>query len=68
MSEGKSGYFYVQPIQPNVFATASLAEIVEQLELCKYRSEGGPLELNLAFIELKKRAREEEMQNAKTVP
>ena len=66
MSEQKSGYFYVQPIQPNVFATVSLAEVVEQLELCKYRSEAGPLENNLAFIELRRRAIIEE-NHAKAV-
>ena len=31
-----------------------LKQIVEQLEWCKFKCEGGSLELNTAFIELKK--------------
>ena len=58
MSEQRSGYFYIQPIRPNVFSTASLAELVEQIEACGYRCEAGPLENNLAFIELKERVKE----------
>ena len=34
----------------------NLTEIIEQLELCEYECEGGPLRLNVAFIELKKMA------------
>lgn len=33
----------------------NLKEIVEQLESCNYECEAGPLENNVAFIELKKR-------------
>jgi hypothetical protein len=36
----------------------NLKEIVEQLESCEYECEGGPLEMNTAFIELKKAALE----------
>lgn len=31
-----------------------LAGIIHQLESCKYTCEGGPLEMNTAFVELKK--------------
>jgi hypothetical protein len=44
-----------------VIGYMTLTEIVEQLELCKFRDEiGHPLENNVAFIELKKKAEEEE--------
>jgi len=36
------------------FPKANLSAIVEQLEMCGYTSEGGPLENNVAFIELKR--------------
>jgi len=52
----KQGYFRVEPVQPNIFATATMAEIVDQLELCGYRCEAGALERNIAFIELKRRS------------
>lgn len=32
----------------------TIEKIVEQLEFCKYQNEAGPLELNIAFIALKK--------------
>jgi hypothetical protein len=76
MSEGKqnnhtnkpiNGYFYIAPILPNHYATASLSEIVDQLAACSYRCEAGPLELNLAFIELRRRAILEENQHAETI-
>jgi hypothetical protein len=54
-----SGYFRIEPAQPNIFADATLSEIVSQLERCDYRCEAGPLRLNLAFIELKRRAEAE---------
>ena len=57
MSE--KGYYRVESASPNIYATASLAEIIEQLESCEYRCEAGPLRLNLAFIELKERAEQE---------
>lgn len=34
----------------------SLKEIIEQLKLCRFDCEGGALENNIAFIELKKLA------------
>ena len=33
----------------------TLTDIIEQLELCKFECEAGPLEMNRAFIELKGR-------------
>jgi len=36
--------------------TMTVSEIVEQLESCDYECEGGPLENNVAFIELKQKA------------
>lgn len=36
-----------------------LKEIVEQLESCKYECQAGPLENNVAFIELKELAEQE---------
>ena len=43
---------------------ASLAEIVEQLEFCKYQTADGfhILENNVAFVELKRRASEEDFE------
>jgi len=55
MSEQRSGYFRVEPVSPNVFSTASMAEILDQLDSCDYRCEAGPLRLNLAYMELKRR-------------
>lgn len=52
----KSGYHFVRAPLPNPFATSTLAEIVQQLTDCGYRCEAGPLELNLAFMELRRRA------------
>lgn len=36
----------------------SLAEIVEQLKSCNYECEAGPLENNVAFIELVRLSKE----------
>jgi hypothetical protein len=66
-SDPPFGYYHVQPAQPNIFLTASLADIVQQLESCGYRCEAGPLELNIAFIELKRRA-EAEAEREKRFP
>lgn len=38
----------------------TLSEIVTQLESCGYVCQGGPLENNLAFVELKKKAQAEQ--------
>ena len=38
----------------------TLLEIVEQLESCAYRCEAGRLELNIAWIELRRRAEREQ--------
>lgn len=67
MNEGKptTGYFFIAPIFSNPYATASLDEIVAQLRSCSYRCEAGPLELNLAFIELMRRAAQEEVSDKK---
>ena len=40
------------------FINATLKDIVKQLESCSYDSEGGNLENNIAFIELKRRSEE----------
>jgi hypothetical protein len=53
------GYYFVNGPIGNVYLDTSLLEIVEQLESCSYRCEAGPLSLNLAFQELKRRAIEE---------
>lgn len=58
-----SGYFKIIPIDPNIFSVGSLADIVKQLEFCSYRCEAGPLESNLAFIELKRRAAMEQPES-----
>lgn len=58
MSEPK-GYYRIEPLRANPFTTASLAEIVEQLLQCEYRCEAGSLRMNLAFIELRRRAEAE---------
>jgi hypothetical protein len=50
------GYYFVNGEIGNIFGDASLLEIVEQLESCSYRCEAGPLVLNLAFQELRRRA------------
>jgi hypothetical protein len=39
--------------------TMNLQEIVDQMELCNYECEGGPLVNNVAFIELRKMAMRE---------
>lgn len=39
-----------------------LKQIVEQLEKCNFKCEGGSLENNVAFIELKKAAQEVPVQ------
>lgn len=36
-----------------------IQEIVEQLEGCNYECEGGPLNMNIAFIKLKELANKE---------
>lgn len=53
-----NGYYRVEPTEPNIFRDASLSELLAQLEQCDYRCEAGPLRMNLAFIELKRRAEE----------
>lgn len=40
----------------------TLKEIVAQLELCGYTCQAGPLENNVAFIELVKRAEAEDAE------
>jgi hypothetical protein len=49
----------------NDYVIASLKEIVEQLEFCKFECEGGSLENNIAFLELKRRAELEETEDIK---
>lgn len=39
-----------------IYKNAPLSAIVKQLEFCHFQCEGGPLENNVAFIELKHRA------------
>lgn len=60
------GYYFVNGQIENIYRTASLREIVEQLERCDYRCEAGPLRLNLAFQELKRRAEEQERTDSLT--
>lgn len=40
----------------------SMLDLLAQLEACQYRCEAGGLSMNVAFIELKRRAEEEAMQ------
>lgn len=62
------GYYRVEPIEPNIFRDASLSELVAQLERCDYRCEAGPLRMNLAFMELKRRAEIEDAVGREVVP
>lgn len=43
----------------------TLSEIVDQLESCGYTCEAGPLSHNVAFIELKRIASEQEERDGK---
>lgn len=58
MSEPKVGYHFVY--HPRPAPELTLRQIVDQLRACQYRCEAGPLEHNTAFMELERRAREEE--------
>lgn len=61
MSE-KRGYYFVndQTVYLPEMAALSLSELLDQLESCGYRCEAGGLSLNIAWIELRRRAKEEE--------
>lgn len=58
MSEPKGAYYFMsdQNVHLPDVKNRSLSELLDQLEWCEYRCEGGPLRLNVAFIELRRRA------------
>lgn len=43
----------------------TLPEIIAQLEACRFECEAGPLEMNVAFVELKKMATRQEERMSK---
>lgn len=61
----KRGYYRIEKTDPNIFADAGLSELIRQLESCGYRCEAGPLENNLAYIELRRRVIEQERDKSR---
>lgn len=57
----KRGYYFISDQTqwlPDM-KDLSMLELLQQLESCQYRCEAGKLEMNVAFIELRRRAEEE---------